>query len=69
MYKIHLFETQGEFTEEYQSNYSEPWVGYTRENESCSYNKTYEEFKKSNSLNVSKEYIRKMNQYVNQNLS
>ena len=36
---------------------------------SVEWNKTYDEFKRNNLTNVSKEYIRKMNQYVNNNLS
>lgn len=36
---------------------------------SVEWNKTYDEFKRNNLPNVSKEYIHKMNQYVNNNLS
>ena len=37
---IHLFESNSEYNEERESNYKEPWVSYTVQNEKVNYNKS-----------------------------
>ena len=37
---IHFFETASAYTEERNSNYFEPWLSYTVQNEEVNYNKT-----------------------------
>ena len=40
---VHYYEHESAYTEDRSSHYLEPWVGYTKEGESVSYNKTEEE--------------------------
>lgn len=41
---LHLFNTNEEFENAYNTNYSEPWVSYTIENDSISYNKQIQKY-------------------------
>lgn len=49
---LHLFETENEFQDKRDNNYSEPWVSYTEENGKVVYNKSEEEREYERMLSV-----------------